>query len=110
MNDELAAWLRQEVEGLLDVSDVGLYELIWLLRGRHPEMPDGEAKALANVCLQQLLSDRVGCLVRLVWPSHEPIDDADPGPLPVDAFDDPQEGIPYFALVRCEEGDAPGWP
>jgi hypothetical protein len=38
MTEETVTWLVGEVRDLLDVSGVGLYEFIWLLRGRQPDL------------------------------------------------------------------------
>jgi hypothetical protein len=99
MIDDDVSWLAREVKDLLDVSSVGLYEFIWLLRARRPGMPVDESRIIAEAALQRLLSDGVGRLVLLTWPSDEPGGSASFSALRPADWDDPQRGIRYVALT-----------
>lgn len=82
---------------------LGVYELLWLLRGSHYNLPDEQAKALARQAVSVLLSDGKAELVRLRWPTNEELDDvADASALQDDAAFDPTESGAYLALVSPE--------
>jgi hypothetical protein len=100
MTEDRVLWLTQEVKDLLDVSSVGLYEFIWLLRGQEPGISYTDAKMIAQAALRQLLSTGEGRLILLEWPSQDckgelgvvAVSDLD--------WDDPRGGQPYPALAR----------
>ncbi|PZS17247.1 MAG: hypothetical protein DLM57_08825 [Pseudonocardiales bacterium] len=99
MSADLVEWLVQEVEDLLDVSAVGLYEFVWLQRGRDANAGEGEMRRHAAQALGRLLQDNRVHLVWLRWPSAEPVEGpaiGNPGP---SDWDDVGSG-PYLALKR----------
>jgi hypothetical protein len=67
MIEDRVEWLVREVKDLLDVSTVGLYEFIWLLRSKQPEITLDEGRTIAELALRQLLSSRMGKLTLLTW-------------------------------------------
>ncbi len=99
MSDVAVDWLAQEVRDLLGTSSVGLYEFIWLLRGRQPQVRSADTHRIAKEALQELLSDGDGRLVRLTWPSQISLGDVDPDSLRQSDWDDPRQGEPYVAMA-----------
>jgi hypothetical protein len=99
MTEETVTWLVGEVRDLLDVSGVGLYEFIWLLRGRQPDLATTDGRTIAEEALRQLLSNGAGKLVLLVWPSQDVHGDADTETLAPSDWDDPRQGEPYVAIA-----------
>jgi hypothetical protein len=69
-------YLRREVEDLLDVGRVGLYEFIEILRGEAPELSTDQLEAYATAVLNQLLADGDVRLVWEVWAKDVPQEDA----------------------------------
>ena len=101
MNEEIVSWLKSEVRDLLDVSTVGLYEFVWLLRGRQPCVSGDAARPIAERALDELLAEGQGRLVLLIWPSQDSEgSNIEPEALRVDDWDDPCQGKPYVALAR----------
>ena len=100
MSVDPTEWLIREVVDLLEVSSVGLYEFVWLLRGRYPNMSQAESHARAAEALQRLLARQEGLLIWQTWPAEcavmGPSVDA-PGP---GDWRDPRDGVPYLALAR----------
>jgi hypothetical protein len=45
VKEDAPGWLVQEVSDLLDVSSVGLYEFIWLLRGAYLDAPEAQLRS-----------------------------------------------------------------
>jgi hypothetical protein len=102
MTEDAVEWLVREVGDLLGVSSVGLYEFIWLLRSGQPEMTDNERRGIADLALRRLLCSEAMPmrLIQLTWTSHDPEGDVGLDAVPVSAWDDPPEGLPYVALAR----------
>ncbi len=100
MNEDVPGWLVQEVSDLLDVSSVGLYEFIWLLRGAYPDVPDAQLRFWAEKALGRMLDEGNGHLVLLKWPSEEAIGAATPHLSTPDDWSDPAEDRSYVALTR----------
>jgi hypothetical protein len=96
VEDEVT-WLIGEVRDLLDASSVGLYEFIWLIRGRHLDA-DHDSREIAKSALSLLLSEGAGRLVLLKWPGEDSEGDMDPESLCDADWDDPHEH--YVALAR----------
>lgn len=94
--------LVEEVRDLLDVSSVGLYEFIWILRGLFPDARDEELRSWAADALAQLLSSHAGRLVLLAWPSEDVIGAGPVTPPKPESneWGDPQEGRSYVAITR----------
>lgn len=93
-------WLVREVDDLLDVSSVGLYEFFWLLRGAYPELGSKERLEVAGAALANLRSDGRSGLAWLSWPAEEPVTGDVPTQPRVQDWDDPRAGQPYLALTR----------
>ncbi len=100
VNEDVPGWLVQEVSDLLDVSSVGLYEFIWLLRGAYPDVPDAQLRSWAEKALGRLLDEGNGHLVLQKWPSEEAIGAATRHQSTPDDWSDPAEDRPYVALTR----------
>lgn len=100
MTEDVIEWLAQEVRDLLDVSSVGLYEFIWLLRSGQPGIKDDERQAIAVATLRRLFSEESLKLVLLTWPDHVPAGEVDLDAVSPSDWDDPPEDRPYLALVR----------
>lgn len=86
--------------GLLNVSSVGLYEFLWMLRGAYPEMREEALRHHAEKALESLLASRAGKLVWLEWPGDDAVDqpmELQPDPA---RWDNPEEGSRYIALGR----------
>jgi hypothetical protein len=97
MNPDPVDWLVQEVEDLLGVGNVGLYEFLWLLRPKYPNLNDRELRSYAAQALDRLLQEERGSLVWLIWPH----DEVEQGPIEEDSeqiWSDPGDG-PYRALA-----------
>jgi len=54
MTEDSVEWLVREVRDILDMSSVGLYEFLWLLRSKHPSIPADEIQITAEQALRQL--------------------------------------------------------
>lgn len=95
------AWLAQEVNDLLDVGSVGLYELLELLRsGEFQSISDDEARAISREVAAGLVMQGKASICLLRWPKDDVID----GPLPVDVLRESGawQQLPsklYFALI-----------
>jgi|HubBroStandDraft_1064217.scaffolds.fasta_scaffold1813481_1 hypothetical protein len=100
MNDDAPGWLVQEVNDLLDVSSVGLYEFIWLLRGEYPDAPEAQLRSWAEEALGRLLDDNQGHLVSQIWPSEDPIGAAPGHPDTANDWSEPTADRPYVAITR----------
>jgi hypothetical protein len=99
MNDEETSWLEKEIQDLLDESNVGLYEFVWLLRGRRPTISFDSARQIAEEALRRLLSAGAGRLVFLTWPGQEAGADLPPQALQSSDWDDPRKGQRYVGLT-----------
>ncbi|MEV0034217.1 hypothetical protein [Nocardia sp. NPDC050793] len=102
MSDSSAAarWLMHEAVDHLAEDYVGIYELLWLLRGSDFELDDTAAKQLARQTADQLVSIGAASIIRLRWPSNEVV----PGEIHEISPDDdtifePAEAGVYLALA-----------
>jgi hypothetical protein len=101
---EWAVWnpverLLAEIDDLLDVSSVGLYEFIWILRTTYPGTQEKQLRQWARDALAQLIASGEVRLVLLQWPSQDPV--GVPSTEITDGdWADPQAGVPYVAVDR----------
>ncbi len=81
MSNELKQLLKQELlDEVADVGPMGVYELVWALRGRENRLTDAERVALAKEVAREVVGSGTVALYRLRWPSNDPIS----GPLTLD--------------------------
>lgn len=99
MTQDMSEWLTEEVHELLAVSPVGLYEFIWLLRGKYPDLPREHYQKMAGDALRRIIPDE-GALVYLRWPDQEAAGHADSRVISAEYWDDPEAGVPYVAVTR----------
>jgi hypothetical protein len=66
MSDETVDWLVQEVNDLLDVSSVGLYEFLELLADS--DLPEDERRQVAHRALDRLVAAGGVGLYEMRWP------------------------------------------
>ena len=99
MTDDPVRLLVQEVDDYLEVSAVGLYEFIWILRGNKVEGSFDQLVHYAEQALRVLLENEQNRLVQLAWPDQEPIAELQRESQPHD-FDEPTEDAPYVAMAR----------
>ena len=106
MSDATAAeWLWQEALDHLEADSLGVYELLWLLRGSDYQLPEQQAKALAQSTASLLVAEGKAKIVRLRWPSNEEIDEVmDASALREETVFEPSEEGVYLAL-RAPDGD-----
>ncbi len=98
LDQRLVATTRREVEDLLRVGLVGLYEFIQILRGEAPSLSDQESRRYASEVLDQLLTSGRARLVRDRWAGSEPPVDAS-GLLPAESdWQDPPDET-YLAVA-----------
>jgi hypothetical protein len=100
MNSETVDWLVQEVQDLLDVSSVGLYEFMWMLNTPDQQLTIDERKAMARRALERLLSEPGVELTWMRWPEWEKRGEVTLDALPPDAWNDPGENGMYLAVDR----------
>lgn len=99
-----AEWLWQEALDHLDADTLGVYELLWLLRGSDYQLPEDQAKILAQSTASLLVAEGKARIVRLRWPTNEEIDDTvDVGALQAEAAFEPNEEGVYLALVTPDD-------
>ncbi len=95
-----AEWLWQEALDHLEADTLGVYELLWLLRGSDYQLPDEQARALAQSTASILVAEGKAKIVRLRWPTNEEVDDAvDISALQEEAAFEPNDSGVYLALV-----------
>jgi len=97
---DVSSWLVQEVSDLLETSSVGLYEFIWILRGKYPDVSEQELRSWAANALWRLLEDHRGRLVQLQWPSEDVVGPGSAEELSNVAWNDPLKGKSYVAITR----------
>jgi hypothetical protein len=99
-----AEWLWQEALDHLEADTLGVYELLWLLRGSEYRLSDDQAKTLAQSTASLLVAEGKARIVRLRWPANEEIDDTvNPSALQDEtAFEPSEEGV-YLALVAPDD-------
>jgi hypothetical protein len=100
--NELSAetWLTQEADDLLDQGPVGLYQLIWGLRGTSFGLSDDEAIRLSISVVERLVRSGRAAIYAVSWPGM----DVEEGPLPIETLRDPTswsegESGPLTALL-----------
>jgi hypothetical protein len=93
-------WLVQEVSDLLETSSVGLYEFVWILRGKYPDVVEDELRSWAANALRRLLEEQQGRLVLLQWPSEDLVGPASAQGLSDSDWNDPAKGNTYVAITR----------
>ncbi|MGH4022281.1 MAG: hypothetical protein ACRDT0_24210 [Pseudonocardiaceae bacterium] len=72
--NELKEILKQELlDQVTDVGPLGVYELVWSLRGQENTLTDAERVALAKQVARGVLGSGTVVLCRLRWPSNDPI-------------------------------------
>jgi len=101
MNTDTVSWLVQEVHDLLDVSTVGLYELMWMLNTPGQQLSIDERRAVARRAVEQLLAEPGIELTWLRWPDWTSLGKVSLEALPQDAWDDPNENGVYVALDKA---------
>lgn len=95
--------LVQEVHDLLEVGNVGLYEFIWSLHSEQPGASLDALRSQAETALREVMTSSNVQPILLIWPNFDPVGAFDPNHLPVDAWDDPEQGKPYPALRLANE-------
>jgi hypothetical protein len=84
----------------MDVSTVGLYEFLWLLRGNFPDVDDQDLRNDAMSALTHLLNERLAHLVLVKWPEDVILGEASGTIATDDQWKDPQASKPYVAVAR----------
>jgi hypothetical protein len=102
MSEETTAWLTQEIHDLLDVSSVGLYEFLDLLRKPDLELSVDERQRIAQQALEQLMAAPGMQLKRLRWPNWEDLGSLRLDELSADSWRPPDEDGIYIAVDRAE--------
>jgi hypothetical protein len=97
---DASSWLVREVSDLLETSSVGLYEFIWILRGKYPDVSEEELRSWAADALRGLLAEHRGRLVLLQWPSEDVVGSGSAQGLSNADWNDPVKGKPYVAITR----------
>jgi len=100
MTSDTVTRLVQEVQDLLDVSSVGLYEFLWILNTPDQQLSLDERKAVAWRALQRLMSEPGVALARMRWPQWENLGEVSLDGLPADPWNEPDENGIYLALNR----------
>jgi hypothetical protein len=71
---ELRELLKQELlDEITDVGPLGVYELVWSLRGRENTLTDADRVELAKQVARDVVNSGTVMLRRLRWPSNDPI-------------------------------------
>ena len=107
MSDATAAeWLWQEALDHLEADSLGVYELLWLLRGSDYQLPEEQARSLAQSTASLLVAEGKARIVRLRWPANEEVDDlVDPSALQDETAFEPSESGVYLALVAPDDDE-----
>jgi hypothetical protein len=97
---EKVDWLVQEINDLLDVSSVGLYEFMNLLNDPDDPIPIEERLTVARQALERILaSENVG-LYWMQWPDFDHRGALSSADLPEDPFSGPDQHGRYIAIDR----------
>jgi hypothetical protein len=91
--------LVQEADDLLEVSSVGLYELIELLDGE-------DGPEFARLALERILARGGVELQWMRWPAFDSLGTISPADLPADPWQPPGEDGRYLALDRARHRDS----
>jgi hypothetical protein len=102
MSEETVNWLVQEIQDLLDVSSVGLYEFMCMLNTPDQRLSDAERKSQAEKALRRLLAEPGVELVQLRWPDWTRTSKLTFDELPADPWREPDDDGLYVALDRVE--------
>ncbi|MFG1791607.1 hypothetical protein [Nocardia sp. NPDC049149] len=95
-----AQWLMQEAVDHLREDNLGVYELLWLLRGSTFELAEDAAERLARATAVELVSTHSAKLVRMKWPTNEITSrDVPDTELYADNIFEPGETGAYLALT-----------
>jgi len=102
-------WLAQEVEELLSVGLVGLYEFPEILQNSEFTLDEASTLATSKDVAEAVIAQSLATICLLRWPSADIID----GPISVSVLDEPASWgwLPsrlYFALVPRDEGASSG--
>ena len=92
--------LVQEVDDLLGVSSVGLYEFLEFLNTWDPSMPADTKAAIARQTLERVLAEDGVVMYRMRWPESGNQGDVSLSDLPSDAWDTPSKNGWYIAVDR----------
>jgi hypothetical protein len=71
MTEKTVDWLVQEINDLLDISSVGLYEFMNLLNDPEDPMPDEERLSVARQALERIVSSENIGLYSMRWPEFD---------------------------------------
>jgi hypothetical protein len=95
-------WLLQEALDHLSVDSMGVYELLWLVRGSGFQLDETAARNLARDVVNRLVSDGAAELVILKWPTNEVIV-GDPSNIDIgtDVIFEPNSAGEYLALTSA---------
>ncbi|MUM16662.1 hypothetical protein FZI91_09970 [Mycobacterium sp. CBMA271] len=99
--------LLQDIEDMLDVGAVGLYEFVWTLRSERPGTSIDQLRDQAARVLRHLLDTRDIEPILQVWPHSDPVGTFDPMNLGLNAWDDPVLNQPYPALILAKRHTHP---
>jgi hypothetical protein len=94
------AWLTQEVRDLLDLSSVGLYEFVWLLRSSRQDLSEAQLHDYAENALRTLLENGEAVLARLEWPGGDVVAMADSESLHEPDWKEPGPDSTYLAVCK----------
>jgi hypothetical protein len=100
MTEKTVDWLVQEINDLLDVSSVGLYEFMNLLNDPDDPMPIDERFTVARLALERILASKDVGLYRMQWPEFDHRGAVSIADLPEDPFSGPDRHGRYLAVDR----------
>ena len=100
MTAKTVDWLVQEINDLLDVSSVGLYEFMNLLNDLDAPMPIEERLMVARQALERLLGSADIGLYWMQWPEFDHRGALSVVDLPEDPFSGPDQQGRYIAVDR----------
>jgi hypothetical protein len=100
MTEKTVDWLVQEINDLLDVSSVGLYEFMNFLNDPDDPMPVEERRTVASHALERILTQEGVSLYWMQWPEFDHRGTVSIGDLPADPFISPDANGRYIAIDR----------
>ena len=98
--EETVEWLVQEINDLLDVSSVGLYEFLELLDDPESPLSAVERREVARRALDRVLSDGAAHLQWMKWPQSDSHGSLSPSELPANPWRRPDDDGLYLAVNR----------
>jgi hypothetical protein len=101
MTEKTVDWLVQEINDLLDVSSVGLYEFMNFLNDPADPVPLDQRRRIARHALERVVAQEGVGLYWLQWPDFDRRGAVSIEDLPADAFSVPDEGGLYIAVDRA---------